>query len=80
MIVNLTARDRAQIEKIEAEYDQKIAEIEALIEKIAPPEELDEKKERELQKKRPKMPKPIRSIPYTSPLLRHRIILLLIFS
>ena len=59
MIVNLTARDRAQIEKIEAEYDQKIAEIEALIEKIAPPEELDEKKERELQKKRPKMPKPI---------------------
>lgn len=59
MIVKLTAQDRKQIEKIEADYDRRISEIEALIEKIAPAKELDEKKERDLQKKRPKMPDPV---------------------
>lgn len=36
MIVNLTAQDRKQIEKIDAEYRKKISETEALIESLRP--------------------------------------------
>ena len=59
MIVNLTAEDREQLKALENDFDQKLAEVDALIEKLAPAKDFDEKKERELQKKRPKRPKPI---------------------
>lgn len=60
MIVKLTAQDRKQIEKLHSDYDRKIKEVEAQIEKLAPAKDFDEEKEREIQARRPKMPDPIR--------------------
>ncbi len=59
MIVKLTAQDKKQIEKLHSEYAKKIAETEALIEKLAPAKDFDEEKEREIQSRRPKMPDPV---------------------
>ena len=59
MIVKLTAQDKKQIERLHSEYAKKIAETEALIEKLAPAQDFDEEKEREIQSRRPKMPEPI---------------------
>ena len=59
MIVKLTAQDKKQIERLHSEYAKKITEIEALIEKLAPAQDFDEEKEREIQSRRPKMPEPI---------------------
>ena len=60
MIVKLTAQDKKQIERLHSDYAKKIAEAEALIEKLAPAQDFDEEKEREIQSRRPKMPDPIR--------------------
>ena len=59
MIVKLTAQDKKQIERLHSEYAKKIAETETLIEKLAPAQDFDEEKEREIQSRRPKMPEPI---------------------
>jgi len=60
MIVKFTAQDKKQIERLHSDYAKKIAEAEALIEKLAPAQDFDEEKEREIQSRRPKMPDPIR--------------------
>ena len=60
MIVKLTAQDKKQIERLHSDYAKKIAEAEALIEKLAPAQDFDEEKEREIQSRRPKMPDPVK--------------------
>ena len=59
MIVNLTAEDREQLKALEADYDRRIKETEELIRKLRPEKDFDKKKIKELQKKAPKVPKPI---------------------
>lgn len=59
MIVKLTARDKKQIKRLRSDYAKKIAEVEALIVKLAPTQDYDEEKEREIQSRRPKMPDPV---------------------
>ena len=59
MIVKLTAQDKKQIERLRSDYAKKIAEAEALIVKLAPTQDFDEEKEREIQSRRPKMPDPV---------------------
>lgn len=60
MIVKYTAQDRKQLERIDLEYQEQIARVEAIIEddKHAPKYDLPD--DRELQAKRPKMPNPIK--------------------
>lgn len=60
MIVKLTAQDKKQIERLHSDYAKKIAEAEALIEKLAPAQDFDKEKEREIQSRRPKMPDPVK--------------------
>ena len=55
MFVKLTLQDRKQIEQLHLEYVKKIAETEALIEKLAPTTDFDEEKGREIQSRCPKM-------------------------
>ena len=59
MIVNLTAEDREHLKALEADYDRRIKETEELIKKLRPEKDFDKKKIKELQRKAPKVPKPI---------------------
>lgn len=59
MIVKFTAQDKKQIERLHSEYAKKIAEVEALIEKLAPTKDYDEEKERVIQSHRLKTPVPV---------------------
>lgn len=59
MITILTDQDRERFDQIEQEYDRKIAEITALIEELAPENDLDGLTDEEILGKRPKAPTPI---------------------
>lgn len=60
MIVEFTEQDREQIKSLHSEYDQKIKEVEALIDKLAPATDFDENQEREILNSLPDMPDPVK--------------------